>query len=480
MRQKLNPYEYVRIRAERNPDACFIYTQERSPTNLETYDTVRKIASYFRHLGVKQGDVIALNMPSPLHIVFMLATWHEGAISAAYSSSINHQLTTWKPDWLFSNEHYEAGSAKNVVKVDANTFHQIESLEFAKNPRQFNSKRDYIRILFSSGTTGTPKGVPLSIEVLENRAAIRRELWLKHGNFASLFDIGSLGGFGTFHGQLISGDPYVPPATPSINARNILKLSIQHIQGSPNQISALADIVQQHEYKLDSLKLVTVAGSAITPFMMRKIQKILHSRVQNLYASTEGGVVSFRTEESHDPQDLGTILSNVSVQIVDEANSQLDFEKVGRIRVKSSETVDEYFRDPEATMRFFKDGWFYSGDLGRVSRSGKLFLEGRDDELVNFGGLKIDPMKIDSFIVGQLNVVDAGSFGFRDSQGIQSFAVAVVLERHSDLGEISKLLQSHFGTSAPRFVFQIKEIPRNERGKVDRLKLSADFLASRQ
>lgn len=471
----MNPFNQLQYRAEVQPSSLFLYTEERSMTNLEAFDTVRKIVSYFRMLGIKSGDLIALNMPSPVHILFMLATWHEAAISVAYSPHILNQNMKWKPDWLFSLENYPSDAAQRVVKLDSSVFENIEGMDFANSPRRYNSKSDYLRILFSSGTTGTPKGVPFSLEVLEKRALVRNKLWLDYGPFLSLFDIGSLGGFGTFHGQLLSGATYIPPATPSVNARNILKHKIEHIQGSPNQISALVDIAERHEYRLSTLKLISVAGSAITPYLNSRIQKVLKSRVQNLYASTEGGVISYRVDDSQEPDDLGNVLPSVLVQVVDDTDVPLAFGEKGRIRVKSNESVKEYFKDSEATNKFFRDGWFYPGDLGRLMENGRLYLEGRDDELVNIGGLKVDPMKVDSFVVGQLDIVDAGAFGFQDSNGESSFAVAIVSQVIPDFEAILELLRSHFGHGSPRFVYQVNEIPRNERGKVDRRRLAIDL-----
>jgi len=140
----------------------------------------------------------------------------------------------------------------------------------------------------------------------------------------------------------------------------------------------------------------------------------------------------------------------------------------------------EYFRDPEESRKFFRDGWFYPGDRGRLLADGLLVLSGRESELINCGGVKIDAALIDQSLLDHEGVIDAAAFGIEGKTGIQEVAAALVVADGFDFEALHAALLAKLGkVGAPQQFFRVKEIPRNEMGKVMRTQLASHVAKDR-
>jgi acyl-CoA synthetase (AMP-forming)/AMP-acid ligase II len=121
------------------------------------------------------------------------------------------------------------------------------------------------------------------------------------------------------------------------------------------------------------------------------------------------------------------------VQIVDELDQVQPFDTEGIVRVASSTMANEYFNNPEATAESFKEGWFYPGDRGRLNENGLLFLTGRESEIINRGGTKIDPVTVDEDVLAYPGVEDAAAFGLSRRVGVEEIAIALVAKEDFDI-----------------------------------------------
>jgi acyl-coenzyme A synthetase/AMP-(fatty) acid ligase len=135
----------------------------------------------------------------------------------------------------------------------------------------------------------------------------------------------------------------------------------------------------------------------------------------------------------------------------------------------------EYFNDVNQTARSFVGDWFVSGDLGLIDLDDNLVLLGRSTDLVNAGGLKINPVFVETKLRTLEGVMDCAGIEVSSVKGITEFAVAVVGQEQLDLVRLSNLLKSYFPRTHPTVYAQIEAIPRNQNGKVDRSKLRSWF-----
>lgn len=169
-------------------------------------------------------------------------------------------------------------------------------------------------------------------------------------------------------------------------------------------------------------------------------------------------------------------MPGVEIQIVNDRHESLPTESEGLIRLQSPQMIHSYYKNPQASARSFKDGWFYPGDRGRLQDDGLLVLAGRDSELINKGGVKVNPVLIEQFIVDFEGIQDAAVFGLENTLGVQEIAVALVIPDEFNLKELQLALMEKFGRSRlPSQFFRLKKIPRNQMGKVRRVLLSENF-----
>ena len=134
-----------------------------------------------------------------------------------------------------------------------------------------------------------------------------------------------------------------------------------------------------------------------------------------------------------------------------------------------------YFRDEIRTRRYFRDGWFYPGDLGGFDEEGLLYIEGRADDQLNIGGLKVNPEEIEAIISAHSNVAEVGAFVLAGVEGNEVLAAAVVLRANSQPGEIEAHVRTQLGPLAPARYFVVTSLPRTLTGKLRRAELSAQF-----
>ena len=464
------PFNYLADRAEENAEGLLFDGIDVQASNSFAYVYVKKLSNLFRELGIKKGDTIALDLPGPLHIMFMLATWHEAAISVAIAP-LQKQNLSWLPDWLFTTEEYPKSFAKNIIKVHESFSTLIENQNLSSEPKYFDSKKSIVKVLFSSGTTGAPKAIPITIGQLEARQEIANDYWFNFGSFMSCFRLTAIGGFPAFFFQLNLNLPYLLPRDSGQQLKLINKHDVTALTGSPNQILDLVELVERSGSHPKNLRNVLIGGSKISVNIAERIERVLSTKLINTYGATETGFVSRRVGGSLDPSDLGEISKGVSVKIFDMEFNESDEIKEGLIGVKSPQCVFGYFRDEESTDKFFKNGWFFSGDIGRIEGGNHLFLDGRIDERINSGGIKIDPTKIENYIVGKFQVLDSGGFSYEGEKGIELFGLGLVSNEEIDFEAVMSTLVSEFQAKAPSKLFQIDKIPRNENGKIDRVKL---------
>jgi acyl-coenzyme A synthetase/AMP-(fatty) acid ligase len=132
-----------------------------------------------------------------------------------------------------------------------------------------------------------------------------------------------------------------------------------------------------------------------------------------------------------------------------------------------------YYKNPEATYKSFKDGWFYSGDRGFLNADGSLILSGRNDELINRGGVKIDPYLIDQFLIDYPGIKDAAAFEVQNTIGISDIGLALVVPENFNLEKLKLELLKKFGRSGiPNQFYNLQKIPRNQMGKIMRFELT--------
>jgi long-chain acyl-CoA synthetase len=476
--QRLNPVGYLERNAKVSPSAAFVVTPKQTITNSEALTNVKKIAYELRRLGVKPGDMLALDLPEVLSILFTQAVYHEAAartfLPPGYDPTGAFQI-----DWMFSTKpDAVAPAGSRLVTVDARFLEQVEQNPYGIRSREFESADSLIAVVYSSGTTGTPKAIPARLELVDRGAASMIDPWVGRGDILSFLPSKTPLGLFALYTNAMNGIPYldIGDNIPSETVAFIASTGVTSLVMSPAQVAGFVGELERTGRRLPQIEKVFTVGMAMTPGLSARMRAATEGCVMLcIYGSTEAFTIARRDYETDDPFDVGVIDRPEDFQIVDENGALVPEGEVGLIRYRSPFMTHEYLGDAAGTSRAFVDGWFYPGDLGSIRPGNGLTLAGRSSELINAGGVKVDPMRLDFFATRQPSVLDAASFGYETADGILQVGIALVAEDGVDVQQLVDDFAAEFGPAAPKLVARVPSIPRNAMGKPMRLALAERY-----
>jgi len=467
------PIEYLRYHAAMTPAAIALQGPDRAIAFGDAFRRVRRIAHKLRNVGVAPGDVVLTGVHSrTADWLLTLALLHEATISCINNSA---QL----PDpalgirWFVTDTPHPAWPAEQQIVLDKHWFDELPSGEIT--PRCYPSEQSICRLVLTSGTTGQAKAVPFSVDLLEKRLVNLLGHWCTAKPELNLMAMSSIGGLlAAFH-ALAEGTPYFICHQPADIVAMIHRFGIVNLTGSPMQLAEFARHAAGSGVTALPLELIRSAGGVLSESLLNGLERCTTARVMSIYGSTEAtGIFSANADllRKH-PKLAGILMPNVECQIVDEHQRPLPSGEEGIIRVRALAMAREYYRNEMATRESFKDGWFYPGDTGRLSPEGWLFLSGRVNELLNCGGVKLDPVDLDHFVQHVPGVEDAVVFGYEDNQGKPGIAVALVVPSGFDFANLQRKMAVEFGRNAmPTRFMTLERVPRNAMGKPLRAELT--------
>jgi len=344
-------------------------------------------------------------------------------------------------------------------------------------------------ILFTSGTTGEPKAVPLShsnlIASIKNiiqtykltdrdRTIAVMPLFHIHGLMASLFAtlgsggcvvLPSAGKFSAsiFFAELVKNDCTWFTAVPTMH----------HILLQTNEGR---DLVSKHK-----LRFIRSCSSALAPALLEQIEKMYKVEVLEAYAMTEAShqMTSNPLGGRRKPGTVGIPQGSVEIRVLHQSGNVVKVGTRGEVCVKGPNVTAGYMNNPTANASAFVNGFFRTGDEGFLDKDGFLTITGRLKELINRGGEKISPIEIDAVLLSHPGIANAVAFGMPDSKYGEVVAAAVVLKNGSKLTE--KQLKEYVASKVASFkiparIFIAEDLPRTATGKVQRRLVADKFL----
>jgi acyl-coenzyme A synthetase/AMP-(fatty) acid ligase len=215
-------------------------------------------------------------------------------------------------------------------------------------------------------------------------------------------------------------------------------------------------------FKQDKVDEIVISGGETTKVLKDKLVRKFNSRITCLFGASETGYWSKNDVTNNDDySNLGCADIGTEIQVEDMCD-----DGVGILKIKNQHSVDGYLGGEITTN--FKSGWFYPGDKA-FQKESQMYLLGRDDTVVNVGGIKISPQQIDDFLVNQDGVKDAACFWIKDKFGYNELWSAVVIEEISSLENLMAKVKAKFGIDGgPKRVIPVEFIPRTYSGKPQR------------
>jgi len=352
--------------------------------------------------------------------------------------------------------------------------------------RPVRTRRKSRMILLTSGTTGTPKGARRAAGGggSEGPSILARLPWRAEETTVVAAPLFHAWGFG----QLIMGTMlsctlvvrrnFDAAATMELVDRyRATGLSIVPVM--LDRIMELPDEVRNH-FSGRSLRFVTAAGSRMRPDIVTRFMDQFGDVVYNNYNATEVGVIALAGPEDlrAAPNTAGRLMPGTQVRILDEARQERQRGVVGAIFARTTTQFEEY---TSGHTKDVVDGFMATGDVGYLDDAGRLFVVGRDDEMIVSGGENVYPIEVENALASHPAVEDTSVLGVDDEQFGQRLAAFVVLKPgESATAEVLKQhVREHLANyKVPRDVVFLEELPRNAVGKILRKELEAHLVGA--
>jgi acyl-CoA synthetase (AMP-forming)/AMP-acid ligase II len=507
--------DLLRDAAREAPAAeAFRYRDERL-TYADWDALADRVAAGLAARGVKRGDVVALLLPTtPFYLVAYLGAARLGAIVAGINiryrrTEIGHILRRAGACCLLAVEDWHGADFRQTVeglgpdlpeppevvwlsaeRLRRGTAEAVADLATATGPSSSASPAadDPAAIVFTSGTTGMPKGAWYShrnllavAEIEGRRHAGGMPPFQKHlAAGLSFAHIGTMVRIAiqiTHRGTSIVHDAFDPAAVLEVVERERLT----HLGGIPTQVIMLLDHPDRVRRDLSSLRSVLLGGAPAAPELIRRVQDTLRVTVSVRYSSTEVGIATASLPD--DPPEVlattvGKATPGVELRVVDEANRPLPPDTPGEVVIRSPATMRGYWRDPEATAATIDaGGWVHTGDVGVLDPAGYLRLRGRRSEMFIRGGYNVHPAEIEDLLARHPRVARAAVVGVTDPVfGEVGWAFVVPRDPAAppDLAELRAFVGAELASfKRPDGLTVLPELPLTPMFKVDKQALRA-------
>jgi acyl-CoA synthetase (AMP-forming)/AMP-acid ligase II len=229
---------------------------------------------------------------------------------------------------------------------------------------------------------------------------------------------------------------------------------------------------------LPSLSVVEVSGSVLPSRLRALTEQKLCGRLFSHYGATEAGGIASGPFAAlgGDPRVVGHVHPGVMVEAVGAEDRQLPPGTAGTLRISSANCVAGYLDggaggdgmggDGAGSTAVFRNGWFYCGDIGAVSDDGILTISARTGDFINAGGNKVAPQVIEDVLLSLPQVTDAAAFGVPDNLGAVQIWAAIVADARVETAVLKAICRERLAEKSPKFILQVKALPRNANGKV--------------
>ncbi|HEV8713081.1 MAG TPA: AMP-binding protein [Candidatus Binatia bacterium] len=341
---------------------------------------------------------------------------------------------------------------------------------------------DLAVLLFTSGTTGTPKGVSLTHHNLRsNLQALLVEAWEMHEDDRLLHTLPPhhLHGLGLgLYGTLYVGNAAVllERFDPAVVLRALAPQHVSVFMGVPTMYHRMIEV--EGNFTLGSMRLFTCGSAPLSPETFRRFHERFGFTPVERYGLTETAInTSNPLRGVRKPGSVGLPLPSVEVGIFDpQTHQRLAEGETGEVWVRGPNVFAGYWQNPEATATAFHDGWFRTGDLGAFSADGYLSILGRIKELIIVGGTNVTPGEVEVVLETEAGVAECAVAGLPDPDLGERIAAFIVPRAGEDTAALERRLRARAERDLapykrPRLYRFLDTIPRNAMGKVERGKL---------
>lgn len=469
----MNFVDFILLNGRLYPNRPAIMMLDRIVTYGMFAGAVHRSCARLHQAGLRPGETVVIDIDNPIrHFVVFSALMRLGIVSLTAGPGVTG--TVGAVAVLTSAAGAATPGARSII-VDDDWFQPAADETYPLDPGATDPGRLALLAL-TSGTTGRSKPIAFTVAEFEARLRDHALLHSVPGTSRELILMGFAAQLALTEVSrlLASGRTACLAGSAEEAARMIDLYQVEVLFGSPQQLSVLLTALDETPASCASVRLVTLSGAAVSAELATSIRRRITRTIAIGYGSTEARktAMCLLDEATAVPGGVGYVVPSARVEIVDDADQPVPPGTNGRVRILAP--VGGRPHIPGSLYPDRTPDWFYPGDVGHLRADGFLVIEGRSDELINAGGLKVAPERIEELVAGRADIADAAAFGVAGAGGVDEIWLAIVPREPVRGDELIAYCARRSETLAPARILVLAHIPRNAMGKVERARLKAE------
>jgi acyl-CoA synthetase (AMP-forming)/AMP-acid ligase II len=474
----MNVIEPIHFQCKLNPQTTAICAPG-SPLGPVTYGAlenyIHNVARTALKSGIVPGNVVATFIAdSALHTAFVLGLMQAGATTLSLREpQVPNGITA---DVVLTDLPAPFAGEATVLTVDRSWL-EGDGVKAPVAPQ--GKDNDLCRIILTSGSTGVPKGMAFSHSNLAARIAHYQ--YSKGPRFAhcSRFfcDLGISTSPGFRYAMVLlsrGGTIFFMGPDHAYILQTIDLYKIQGMATTPHGLGEFLKFFEADSAFETTFDHIVCQGAMLPRQLSQRARTRMCQNLYSSYGSTETTTVAFGPASvlEHIPGAVGYVQPGAIVQAVDGSGEVLPLSRDGALRIRSGHMIEGYVGDPETTRAVFRDGYFYSGDIGHVTPEGILVITGREKTALNIGGDTVSPELVEEVVGAFPGVQDAAVFAEENDLGIAELTLLLVQDARVDVPALLQHCARRLPPSCvPVRVLSVEALPRGGQGKLERHRL---------
>jgi long-chain acyl-CoA synthetase len=459
-------------------------------TYSELRDVSGRVTSLLSSLGVEPGDRVAVMLPNvPAFPIVFYGALGAGAVVVPMNPLLkSREVAYYLGDsgakvlfaWHAAAGEAAKGAAETGTRVVEVAEPDLSALLAGLAPvpaRTDQAGDDDAVILYTSGTTGRPKGAELTHTNLTGNAALTAATLLNAGPDDVV--MGCLPLFHVFgltcglNATIIGGGTLtlLPRFDPAKALDIIGRDGVTIFEGVPTMYAAMLHHPAHAEADTSSLRTCISGGAAMPVEIMRGFEQLFGCMILEGYGLSETSPVASFNHPGRErkPGSIGTPVEGVEMRVVDADGRGLPAGEVGEIAIRGPNVMKGYWGKPDATAEVMRDGWFLTGDLATVDDDGYFHIVGRKKDLIIRGGYNVYPREVEEVLHEHPAVAEVAVIGIPHVELGEDVGAAVVLKPGAAAtpAELRAFVRERVAAyKYPRYVWLVRELPKGPTGKI--------------